>query len=437
MPPILEKNALIALKNLIKDKYKKDKDIETLIEQIQVGLVWEENENENENIQDYKINEIKEKRIIKNDKDFNLLIEGDNLPILHFLKKDYTEKIDIIYIDPPYNTGTSSLSYNDRRNDKNKVYLHSEWISFIKKRLLQAKILMAKNSVIFISIDDSQQAHLKLLCDEIFGEDNFLSIFIRKTKTMTSDNKNGLNIQHEYLLVYAKNKINFMFQGNEKSFEKFSNSDADPNGLWCSSDPSAKSGGKNTYFPIVNPITGQIDYPPKGRYWAFSKETMEKYIISGRIKFKEKIIKNQRGFIFKRYANNMKNKYLPFNSLEFIENSYLNSVATKELNLLIPNVNFTYPKPVEFIKKIIKSVPKKNSIILDFFAGSGTTAQAILELNEEDNGNRKFILCTNNENNICEKITYERIKKTIENLDKKEDIILNLKYLKLENKESK
>ena len=132
----------------------------------------------------------------------------------------------------------------------------------------------------------------------------------------------------------------------------------------------------------------------------------------------------------------MKNKYLPFNSLEFIENSYLNSVATKELNLLIPNVNFTYPKPVEFIKKIIKSVPKKNSIVLDFFAGSGTTAQAILELNEEDNGNRKFILCTNNENNICEKITYERIKKTIENLNKKEDIILNLKYLKLENKES-
>lgn len=165
-----------------------------------------------------------------------------------------------------------------------------------------------------------------------------------------------------------------MLRGEKKKFEKYSNLDSDPKGDWIAGDPSAKSGGLGTYFEIVNPFTGQVDLPPKGRYWAFSKETMKEYIKNGRIKFRMEIKKNQRGFVFKRYANSMKNQYMPFETLDFI-------------------------------KKIIKSFPDDSITVLDFFAGSGTTGQAVLELNEEDKGKRNFILCNNNENGICEKVT--------------------------------
>jgi adenine-specific DNA-methyltransferase len=176
---------------------------------------------------------------------------------------------------------------------------------FYEKRLLIAQKLLSETGVILISIDDNEQAILKILCDSIFREQNFLTMFVRKTKSMTDDDNNGLNIQHEYLLAYAKNKNRATFTGESKTFDNYSNPDNDPNGIWTSADPSAKSGGESTYFPIENPITGQIDYPPQGRYWVFSRETMKKYIDSRRIKFKTKITKNQRGFIFKRYAETM------------------------------------------------------------------------------------------------------------------------------------
>ena len=153
---------------------------------------------------------------------------------------------------------------------------------------------------------------------------------------------------------------------------------------------------------------------------------MKGYIENGRIKFRTEIKKNQRGFIFKRYAASMKNQYMPFGTLDFAENEYLNSVATKELSELVPESSFLYPKPVDFIKKIIKSFPDDSITVLDFFAGSGTTGQAILELNEEDKGIRNFILCNSNENGICEKITFERIKKVYDTIENKSP----LKYLK-------
>ena len=332
----------------------------------------------------------------------------------------------MIYIDPPYNTGNSKLGYNDSRKSRADAYSHSAWLSFMKKRLTKVRELMAETSAIFISIDEYQQAHLKLLCDEIFGEKNCLATFIRKTKTITGDNASGLNIQHEFLLAYSKDRKKVVLRGERKKFEKYSNPDNDPNGNWIAGDPSAKSGGPGTYFEIVNPLTGQVDLPPKGRYWAFSKETMKEYIENGRIKFRTEIKKNQRGFIFKRYAASMKNQYMPFGTLDFAENEYLNSVATKELLELVPESSLLYPKPVAFIKKIVKSFPDDSITVLDFFAGSGTTGQAILELNEEDKGKRNFILCNSNENGICEKITFERIKKVYDTIENKSP----LKYLK-------
>lgn len=423
MPEIIKKTELEELKKRILKKYKDDADILKMIEQIKTGIVWEDyDEKINGNI----FEEVTEKRIERSGGKENLIIEGENLEVLEFLTKNYKGKIDLIYIDPPYNTGNSKLGYNDSRKSRTDGYSHSAWLSFMHKRLAKAKELMAQKSAIFISIDERQQAHLKLLCDEIFGENNFFATFIRKTKTTTGDNACGLNVQHEFLLAYAKNKKKIALRGEKKKFENYSNPDNDPKGKWIAGDPSAKSGGPGTYFEIVNPLTGQVDLPPKGRYWAFSKETMEKYIENGRIKFRTEIKKNQRGFIFKRYATSMKNQYMPFGTLDFTGNEYLNSVATKELSELVPKSGFLYPKPVAFIKKIIKSFPDDSITVLDFFAGSGTTGQAVLELNEEDKGKRNFILCNSNENGICEKVTFERIKKVYDAIENKS----LLKYLK-------
>src|SRR5574344_3134455 len=153
------------------------------------------------------------------------------------------------------------------------------------------------------------------MSDEIFGEDNYIGDFIRKTKSSTNDADSFFNQQHEYCLIYKKR--NFSFNGVDKNLEGYKNTDNDPNGAWKSSDPSAKSGGDSTYFPIENPITGQIDYPPQGRYWAFSKNTLKTYIQTGKIKFKEKIKSNERGFIFKSYVTLLKNTKKPIDSLYF------------------------------------------------------------------------------------------------------------------------
>lgn len=381
------------------------------------GLVFEEHREKTDDILNSNVPifcEEKELKIINKDGKYNFILEGDNLPSLELLLKTHQKRIDVIYIDPPYNTGKKDFIYDDTFVDKTDTYKHSKWLSFMEKRLLIAQKLLSDSGVILISIDDNEQAILKVLCDSVFGDQNFLTMFIRKTKSMTGDDGNGLNIQHEYLLVYAKNKSKATFTGEPKTFDNYSNPDNDPNGIWTSADPSAKSGGESTYFPIQNPITGQIDYPPKGRYWAFSKETMKKYIESGRIKFKNKITNNQRGFVFKRYAETMEVTTQPVGTLYFDNNAYMNSVATSETNALIGAGKFSYPKPVEFIKDLVKFTSSKDSIILDFFAGSGTTGHAVMKLNKEDGGTRKFILCTNNENNICRDVTYKRIKAAID-----------------------
>ena len=322
------------------------------------------------------------------------------------------------------NTKNKEFIYDDCMIGEDDGYRHSKWLSFMNNRLEIALSLLSDRGAIFISIDDNEQAELKLLCDSVFMESNFITSFIRKTKSMTGDDGNGLNIQHEYLLVYARDKSILKFKGEEKSFDNYSNPDNDPNGIWCAADPSAKSGGDSTYFPIRNPYTGKEDFPPKGRYWAFSKDTMEKYIESGRIKFKQKYPKTQRGFIFKRYAETMEVKNMPVDSLLFASNEFMNSVATSELKSILNTSKFNYPKPTTFISQIVRTVSVNNSIVLDFFAGSGTTGHAVMQLNKEDGGNRKYILCTNNENNICEEVTYQRLKNI------QGELPHNLKYYK-------
>lgn len=373
----------------------------------------------------------------------NLYIEGDNLEVLKLLQKSYVNQIKMIYIDPPYNTGNDFV-YKDNFADNIANYkeitgqatksnaetagrYHTNWLNMMYPRLKLARNLLKPSGIIAISIDDHEIANLRKICDEIFGENNFIGEVIRKTKSMTGDNGNGFNLQHESLIIYGKDSLQVMLIGEEKDFSSYSNPDNDPNGDWCSADPSAKSGSNSTYFEIKNPFTGKVDLPPLGRYWAFSKETLDSYIKQGRIKFKQSHKDNERGFIFKRYKNNIESLNNPLNSLFAIDNCYMNQVATTELNDLMGDSVFSYPKPVSFIKKLVKASCKDDDIVLDFFSGSGTTAQAVMELNKENQSKLRFIMVQlpekieNSDNTLCD-IGEERLRKSIIKIDNENPI---------------
>lgn len=217
-------------------------ELENEINSKKYGLLFEEHEENVDIIMKENCPIVKEDKqyTLRNGDNWNFLIEGDNLGALNILQKTHKGAIDVIYIDPPYNTGNKDFIYDDAFVDKTDTFKHSKWISFLDKRLKIAQKLLSPEGVIFISIDDNEQAVLKLLCDSIFGEENFLTMFIRKTKSMTGDDGNGLNIQHEYLLAYARDKTKSIFVGEPKTFDNYSNPDNDPNGIWTSADPSAK-----------------------------------------------------------------------------------------------------------------------------------------------------------------------------------------------------
>ncbi len=336
----------------------------------------------------------------------HILIKGDNLDALKILKQSYSEKIKMIYIDPPYNTKNKNFIYGDDFSQSNEEILkqldyskekldyiknlfgskcHSGWLSFMYPRLLLARDLLKQDGVIFISIDDNECAQLKLLCDEIFGEGNFVADFIRKTKSTTNDAKTGVNYQHEFLLCYAKNKEFVNLLGGEKNLENYKNPDNDPNGAWINDNPSAKSGNMKTgYFGVTNPYTNKVDYPPVGMFWRFSQNTIQKHIDEGRICFKKEHKDNERGFIYKRYLKDLKTTKKTFDSLIFSDNCYMNQAATKELISLGFAEIFKNAKPESLIATILEHATKENDLVCDFFAGSGTTAHAVLESNKSD-----------------------------------------------------
>ncbi|WP_270550050.1 site-specific DNA-methyltransferase [Clostridium perfringens] len=395
----------------------------------------------------------------------NLYIEGDNLEVLRALQNSYRGKVKMIYIDPPYNTGNDFVYKDDfkdnianykekmneayKTNTNNDGRYHTNWLNMMYPRLKLARNLLTEDGVIFISIDDNEVANLKKICDEILGEENYVGDFIRKTKSSTNDANLNFNIQHENILIYIKSN-NFIFKGEKKDLSRYKNLDNDPNGEWVSSDPSAKSGGDGTYFGIKNPYTGIEDFPPKGRYWAFNKKSFDEFVRIGRIKFKEKYKECERGFIYKTYKNNLKNKTKPVDSLKFVDNIYMNQAATKELNEL--GIDFEYPKGSNFIEGLINIVDGDDFIILDFFSGASTTAHSTIQFNSKDNGKRRFIMVQIPEEtdekseafksgykNICE-IGKERIrragKKILEENKGKEgieDLDIGFKVFKLDS----
>lgn len=360
----------------------------------------------------------------KND-DFNILIEGDNYHALSVLKYTHRNKIDVIYIDPPYNTGNKDFIYNDHFIDKEDTFRHSKWLSFMSKRLKLAKSLLKNDGVIFISIDDNEQAQLKMLCDSVLGEENHIITltWTKKEKASGVPPTSMILPTFEYILVYSKKQNQFKFLGQDRSMASYK---IDDDGRYWRKMPLQATGNQDNFFDIIDPKTNKKYHGN----WAFSQSKILEMIDLDKISFPELETQKPTQIV---YADEMSNsKSAIFSNI----GKFDSETATKQFKEIFKNKKvFDFPKPLNLISFLLSQSSKKDSKILDFMAGSGTTGHAALDLNKKDGGKRKFILCTNNENNICEDVTYERIKRvshgyTKQNGDDIDGLGGNLKYLK-------
>lgn len=343
----------------------------------------------------------------------NLIIEGDNFDALRYLRMTYSGQVKCIYIDPPYNTGNKDFVYNDRFIDKDDVYKHSKWLEFMYRRLELARDLLAEDGVIFVSIGDDEIFHLALLADGIFGEKNRIGTFIWKTRhSADSRNLTGASIDHEYILAFGK-KI----QGASIDKSKFSNPDNDERGNWRSADMTGlatKEKRPNLHYELVNPENNQI-YACPAKGWRYERKTMQRLIEEKRVIFPANSSGRPR---LKKFLNELTTEYKGFST---IVDAPMTSEGTKELKDLGFSEQFSFPKPVNLIQLLIEQATNSNDLVLDFFAGSGTTAHAVLKLNAEDNGNRRFILVSNTETtesepdkNLCRDVCAERVRRVMQ-----------------------
>ena len=410
------------------------------------GLKWEDKPEAVADLCDTQLPVLKEDKAKELISDPNLptnyIIEGDYSHSLFTLNFTHKKQIDVIYIDPPYNTGKKNeWKYNDHWIDENDTYRHSKWLSFMNKRLRLAKQLLKDEGVIFISIDDNEVAQLKLLCDKIFREHNILNFgIVNKSSEIAT---NYTIKKHEYILSYCKNLTKLSFDsvpkytisrgtvGNENQtmpvieFPKGLNCYNIKDGIYKT---TRKVDGGNENIENLDPIivkNGKLAQNVRLKARWRSSNDMRNFFKNNCEPTKAKI----NGIIEEIYFENDKfNPQIKKNTFEKLSSLYLDyKRGSKDLENLDLKGKFENPKQVEFIKYLLKLTTKKDSLILDFFAGSGTTAQAVMELNE-DGCNRKFILCTNNENNICTEVTYPRVKKVIEGYSNKEGIPANVKY---------
>lgn len=479
----------------IREEHKDDDDVLIALGEIEselnakkYGLVWEQHEEAvdvqmRDNIPVFT--ECVDKEITTDASDaYNFLLEGDNLHSLRLLEKTHAGRIDVIYIDPPYNTGSQDFKYDDKFIDSEDSYKHSKWLSFISERLFIAKTLLSKNGAIFISIDDNEYAGLKLLCDGIFGEINYMGTIIQNKMNAKNDTVN-IQKNHEYILAYRKQAI---FISGTKIKPTLVNREErlrpafEENGCYYYINDAITTRGEGGtlnarpnlgYTVYYNPSTmdkiAVADYdiekartsnsadiyhhdeqlmqngyitilPPKVRgklgcwTWSIDKFNSNKqnivitggpksYAVKKRTFVDKSSVEEQNGKLF--YVSTEER-----NSRSIIE--FSTNDGTKTLtSVMEENATFSNPKNLDMISYLL-SLKENDAIVLDFFAGSGTTAHAVLKLNAEDGGNRRFILCTNNENNICEEVTYERIKRVISGNNDIPGIPANLKYYRTE-----
>ena len=348
----------------------------------------------------------------------NLYIEGDNLDVLKLLQETYLGKVKMIYIDPPYNTGNDAFVYDDDfamadgdfhaanglyDEDRNITYdfktnpgsngrFHTDWLNMIYPRLRVAKSLLADDGVIFISIDDSEIENLKKLCNEIFGESNFIATIVWQKIHSIKNDARYFSENHEYVLVYAKHSESFsvnLLPRTEHMNSRYKNPDNDLRGAWQSGDLVASGERSNGHYIVVSPQTGKEFDVPQGKHWVYSEENMRALVADNQIWF------GVDGNSFprkKRFLSDVQEGRTP-NTLWLSSEVGHNQTATREVkNVFAGEKYFEFPKPVTYLKEMLIVGSDKDALILDFFSGSATTAHAVMQLNAEDGGHRKFIM---------------------------------------------
>ncbi len=353
----------------------------------------------------------------------NKIIHGDNLEALKSLLPEYEGKIKCIYIDPPYNTGNEGWVYNDNVNhpkikkwlgevvgkDGEDLTRHDKWLCMMYPRLKLLHKLLADDGAIFISIDDNEQANLKLMCDEIFGVRNFINNIIWQKKFSPQNDARYLSDMHDFVLCYTKSKDNWernLLPRTEAQNKRYKNPDNDWRGPWTSGDVSVKTYSEANDYTIKTP-SGKLINPPNGYCWRFSNKKFEELIEDNRIWFGAKGDNVPR---YKRFLSDVQQGTVPV-TLWLRDEVDDNQKAKKILKEVIDDGSFPFdtPKPPRLIERVLQIASDKNSIILDSFAGSGTTAHAVLNLNKQDGGNRKFILVEMED--YANDITAERVKR--------------------------
>ena len=400
----------------------------------------------------------------------NLYIEGDNLEVLKLLQESYLGKVKMIYIDPPYNTGNDFIYADDfmhsqeEENQQMGMYdeetgdrlfkntdtngrFHSDWCSIIYSRLMLARNLLTDDGVIFISIDDNEYSGLKEICDEVFGTRCFLATFVWKRRASSQLDKSKCSTDHEYVLAYT-GKTFRAFRGIDKDYKGYSNPDNDPRGPWTTGDLTVGMTGDmrpNQYYDLIDPKTGKVYKPNYNRVWSYIPESMAQLIAENRIVFPEDTSKRP---MKKRFASELDSDTNPQST--WMDGVGMNTEGTKQMYDLFGKAFFSYTKPESLVEALILQATDKNSIILDFFSGSATTAHAVMQLNAEDGGHRKFIMVQLPEKcdekseaykagykNICE-IGKERIRRAGEKIKSESpltigDLDVGFRVLKLDD----
>ena len=403
----------------------------------------------------------------------NLYIEGDNLEVLKLLQEAYLGKVKMIYIDPPYNTGNDFIYADDFMRtqeeeneqmgmydeDENRLFkntdtngrFHSDWCSMMYSRLMLARNLLTEDGVVFISIDSNEYATLKKACDEIFGETNFVEDLVWKKMYGGKIDSKWFAHYHDYILVYAKNKNMWrpnLLPRSEEAKSRYKNPDNDPRGPWKAADFTG-AGSTSTTYPITSPA-GKVFYPPDGKHWVASKENCERLLREGRLWFG---VNGDSFPSIKRFLSEVKSGVPQISLMDYSEVGHSDE-ANRQLKSLMDGDYFDYPKPVRLIHRLIYLGSQKNDIVLDFFSGSATTAHAVMQLNADDGGHRKFImvqlpeLCGEKSEaykagykNICE-IGKERIRRAGEKIKEEnplttQDLDIGFRVLKLDDSNMK
>ncbi|MFZ4702475.1 MAG: site-specific DNA-methyltransferase, partial [Candidatus Methylumidiphilus sp.] len=363
------------------------------------GLVWERDEIEHDRaVNDDFVALDFDGSLSCGDAPFrNLIIEGDNFDALRFLRMTHAGKVKCIYIDPPYNTGNRDFIYNDRFVDKDDAYKHSKWLEFMYRRLLVAKELLAEDAVIFVSIDDNEVFNLGALMNKVFGEINHIATCVWQ-KRYSRENRGAIGDVHEYLLIYAINPEIFKERRNklplgEKQISVYKNSNKDPNGLWRAVALSAQGFRINQMYEIVSPITGKRHRPPEGSCWKVIEQKYHRLLADGRIYFGKDGNSVPSRIQYLKDIEGM----VPWTWWPHEEVGHTDEARKEIQSIFGTQTAFDTPKPVRLIERILRIATKPNDLVLDFFAGSGTTAHAVQKLNKEDGGNRRFILVSSTE----------------------------------------